>query len=921
MSSFPSSSSLPIYDVFLSHCGDDKWDIAKPLVDMLRKHRISVFFDADSIIPGSGHEGMNHAMQTARVGIFILSPVFLARTAPVRELITFYRRVKRDSYDDPVPTLVPIFYKLSVHDCREGRIVETLPDGSDEKGFTNRINSPQYKKEVRDSLHYLSKRWGFENLENASNDHSPVALGNTRRFLSRIAGDLLEKLFGKRIPQELIYSIDTDKEQVNMAPQPEDFILLDFEGDTPEKRLKDVVIDYGNDITAIGVTGARSSTRVRTSNQTIRTSGIQGAGGVGKTQTVLSLAHLPEVTSRFPGGIFFARLGAEANKSNVISSISRFLKKIDRREAAAEVRRMDDIDGAIEEAREYFNSRICLFVIDDVWVVNDITVEIVRQLSQLAYNIHSKILYTTRDVHLGGAGAIVFKKLPEETARKILLKTSGFHTEPNTPSSLSSFYSILRSCDGLPLALTLAGGAVRSLCETTYSDNRHKAWDEYADNRHEQAQYTMRDRVLMTINVLSRNMPYRIVDYRNIFACMSILRYSEEIPDSVLSRVWGMKQSLCKQTINELNKFFVVRVRPVNDQGRVTVSLHDYVLDVARQLAEEMNGFSKKINRRLIASYITRRSGLDDPNMVICEEESIKSALFAFRNCWLMLDDDGYIIENSTRVMAAAGMFADVLWLVNRVQWIAKQYKKNGFYQTREDLRIALGYIDKWDGGNIAEKPEIRMNVRDVIGKGVSFLQSMVYQYSKYGLYRSSGNSEIGSSAANKSQESEKAAMKQWVRMKFLALNESIVHINESRWDGMLWSQLYGRLQYFEDKADYVREFLREAVELSPRPWLKPLKGVLPPPSSVDSCFKVSTRYLCHFDNHENGEMVTLSFEHEHSTRSGYIIYERYSYRDGATISCDEIISYEHDTLVPASATFQNNIIYYIISSWVLTVA
>ena len=81
------------YSVFLSHAGPDKESIAIPLYERLRERNTHTFLDREELHVGdNGPRVMEYAMNTAPVGVFILSPEFAARNWTMAELMSFQKR-------------------------------------------------------------------------------------------------------------------------------------------------------------------------------------------------------------------------------------------------------------------------------------------------------------------------------------------------------------------------------------------------------------------------------------------------------------------------------------------------------------------------------------------------------------------------------------------------------------------------------------------------------------------------------------------------------------------------------------------------------------------------------------------------------------------------------------------------------------
>jgi TIR domain len=91
----PSSTSQPMplegavanYDVFISHASEDKDSIARPLYLALQAKGVSVWFDEATLELGDSlRRKIDDGLARCRYGVVILSPQFLAKQWPQREL-------------------------------------------------------------------------------------------------------------------------------------------------------------------------------------------------------------------------------------------------------------------------------------------------------------------------------------------------------------------------------------------------------------------------------------------------------------------------------------------------------------------------------------------------------------------------------------------------------------------------------------------------------------------------------------------------------------------------------------------------------------------------------------------------------------------------------------------------------------------
>lgn len=109
------------FDVFISHAGPDKLRIAEPLYRALEREGLRCFLDYKCLEPGTERAGplMERALAEAQIGIFILSPEFATRWWPMHELDVLLKRNANESGDaSSQPTLVPVFFRLDVYQCR-----------------------------------------------------------------------------------------------------------------------------------------------------------------------------------------------------------------------------------------------------------------------------------------------------------------------------------------------------------------------------------------------------------------------------------------------------------------------------------------------------------------------------------------------------------------------------------------------------------------------------------------------------------------------------------------------------------------------------------------------------------------------------------------------------------------------------------
>lgn len=606
------------------------------------------------------------------------------------------------------------------------------------------------------------------------------------------------------------------KKSIQMVPLPDTDLYFDFNLSTPENRLRELIQSPNS--TSGSVVGA-------VAKRMGRTPVVLGPGGVGKTQTVCRIAHLSETKDRYPDGILFTKLGAEAAPTTLINGIAEFLFEIGDHEKERQVREVAEIEKAVQVASTAFESLCLLFIFDDVWPVNGIPVGIITILEKIARHPHSKVVYTTRDNQLLGGQMVHFgDHRSEYDSEQILLTSSGLD-RPKEEANKNAFMSIVDTCKGLPIALSLAGKTIRRLSEDDCLVDRESVWRTYNIDWDDPNTGMMVQVVIKGINVLSDQFGK---EYWTYFKALCILQKAEQIPVFMLQRLWWKSEPQCLRIIKSFQRFSVIRLgNKFKSSSELTVGLHDIILDICRRFARRDSSFNVS-HHRVISSY-----GLGMSQVIAADGDCLKlirNTMENFRQWWLRVSDDKFIFANIIRYLEASARFEDVIWLINRPKWLVNQVKTNKLHRVRQDLDSASRCMTTWI-------------------------------------------------------EDERYEMTCWINTVYHALNESYTYVKKSKWDGMIWTQLYGRLLYFEKKAPYVSSFLSEIVQESPRPWLKPSYGALNPPSSLKERFNINGDYLCHTESADEMKVFV--------NRYGGVFLCRFNLKDGSQLPTSQICELE----------------------------
>lgn len=107
------------YDIFISHAGEDKEEIARPLAEFLRRFGVCVWYDEYTLeIGDSLSESIDGGLAESRFGVVILSKAFFAKPWARRELEGLVAKEVAVG-----KTILPIWHGVGVEAVREANPV------------------------------------------------------------------------------------------------------------------------------------------------------------------------------------------------------------------------------------------------------------------------------------------------------------------------------------------------------------------------------------------------------------------------------------------------------------------------------------------------------------------------------------------------------------------------------------------------------------------------------------------------------------------------------------------------------------------------------------------------------------------------------------------------------------------------------
>ncbi|MEV8372631.1 BTAD domain-containing putative transcriptional regulator [Kribbella sp. NPDC056861] len=195
--------------------------------------------------------------------------------------------------------------------------------------------------------------------------------------------------------------------------------------------------------------------------------GISGAGGVGKSTLAVRAAH--EVAGEFPDGQLYADMHEDSDEGSdewVVRVLGRFLRALGMDEAMLPA----DAGERAELYRTRLADRRVLVVLDGVRGEDDV-------LPLLPGSADCAVITTSRArlTRLPGAAGIHLDVLDDEVALKLLATYVGAERMAEEPEAAAA---LVRACDRLPLALSIAGAKLLSRSHWALGDLVERLTDE-----------------------------------------------------------------------------------------------------------------------------------------------------------------------------------------------------------------------------------------------------------------------------------------------------------------------------------------------------------------------------------------------------------------------------------------------------------
>jgi hypothetical protein len=357
-------------------------------------------------------------------------------------------------------------------------------------------------------------------------------------------------------------------------------------------RLSDVVLADAHRAVPVGPAG--------------QTTALHGMGGIGKSVVAAALARTTEARRVFTDGIIWLRIGKQPD---LLTSVRVLVASFHE-----DISTYTDGAVALTQLSDVLQSRKCMIVLDDVWVLEHAT-PFHDALGPLC-----RLLVTTRDAGLAaalGTDVDLGFLTPGDALR--LLADSGGQTVAQLPQDANQ---VARECGNLPLALAMAGGIARGKEGWTGVLARLRSAD-LAKLRGIFPGYPYPD----LLRAFEASIDCLDKKFRDRYFDLAVLAENTSIPEAALATFWK-EHGLNRFDVEDTVGLFVERSLARRTSSGA-ISLHDLQLIYVRAGTPTI----AELQRRFVEAYLAGKEA----------------------GAWALVPDDGYFHEHITWHLEQAG--------------------------------------------------------------------------------------------------------------------------------------------------------------------------------------------------------------------------------------------------------------------------
>ncbi len=378
---------------------------------------------------------------------------------------------------------------------------------------------------------------------------------------------------------------------------------------------------------------------------------------------------------------------------------------------------------AVDCAVEWFEGKMCLFLVDDVWPTAGSKTGFFSDLRQLVRcSTQSRMAISTRSTDIAlEAGSVVNFGVRDPTgpvSERMFMRYASLTAHSNSPLERSgspwrSVSRVLSQCGGLPIAISVAGCAVRlkrlhSSLETACNVYADELQNKRASLGHTEISggTSFNTRIQLSLDYLdaafkdwkAQYAPEAKQNISDIYISLCVLKKQTWVPVSVLSRFWKLNKD-CTMTIVELLSGLSLASLESRNENRedvgsgvseVGLALHDLLLEFCQDQARR----EKKTtfwHDKLLDGYVAADVRL--PLLYSYQDShqvQMQSLLTYTPRPWSETLPDGYIQDNISRHLVGAGRILELGALLLDAKWTIARMRIGGINALKSDFDCLL---------------------------------------------------------------------------------------------------------------------------------------------------------------------------------------------------------------------------------------
>lgn len=387
---------------------------------------------------------------------------------------------------------------------------------------------------------------------------------------------------------------------IAVRPNPPHYVLNFVDGDGPERSLLSTTLSNKRTVSLVGLPGS------------------------GKSVILRGLAYNTSITSTFRDGVFLVPL---SQLTTVTLLFEYFLEVLDKMEAVIVKEEVKMVSSKGEEGQlqaldlilSSMREKRFLLLFDNlsegwgaVYKVITTMTDMVPRGRRYTFICSTRSHEVAKKFSNGATVEVQLYEPTGDTARDILCAYSELEraqVDALCEKSGNSVIPVMRRCSGMPLALAVAGGAVKRLLRSNPPNTaKDIVWNHYWTYMNVQFIQFGRVSGLFTsfsscVDSVPRDKDWKTdLSVWEVFCSLSVIQHGVWVPYPILQRLWSMKKKDdVISVVRPLSRHCLIQRE--RHGSAVGIVMADLMLDYCRHEATNRGGI-RKWHIRLLSSYL-----------------------------------------------------------------------------------------------------------------------------------------------------------------------------------------------------------------------------------------------------------------------------------------------------------------------------